>query len=1171
MQLPTKLIAGLLLLNSPALVVANSELPRGNSPDLSWREKIVFGVGHQNHNEAPPIPILNYEPGLNDSTTALRPRDSTIPSLNRRDGALHCDTAPCVDGSCCGKDGICGYGPDYCGDGCTSQCNATAMCGEFSEDADMPCGMNLCCSSSGWCGTTEVFCHNADPFHQTLPCQAGYGSCSISTAPSCSTNGGSSNGRTVGYYQSWNVRNRKCDTKTPSQLNTKGFTHLFYSFAFIDPNSFDVVPAHDDDEEQMREFTALSSDGKLQTWIAIGGFDFSDKGTPTHTTWSDMVSTKANRAKFIASLEAYMKEYGFQGVDLDWEYPGDPDRGGRKLADTRNLSLLVREMRAAYGTRFGISVTLAPDYWYLRWFDAKAMEPNVDFFGFMAYDLHGSWDSDVHTLGKIVRGQADIREIRNDTAPLWFDGLDPAKINFVTPASVPVKPASSHSSEIKNIAKSKGIHPTYLSGAMMKELTWDDQWIGYDDEETFAAKKEFANSMCFGGTMPPHKGLDNGGTSKGLLPFAEFVNCKPDQQDQIEQAWKDVQLLVEKPSQFNLDRRSFLGIGCKGICKAGPTETLIWGKNIASRVDDIKFIRKIYSNIEKLGSSVHFDNKIRIGCDVDYRDEADENASCKTNSGKGGFAFSKGEKTNFKDGTIVLCPIFFNRDTIKELTTELDGNPKYQDLATKRLGKGTLLLHELTHLDSISGGGDDHIEDKDWNKEGGLKKALVYGPKEVEKLARKKPQWTRTNADSYAIYASILYFNERYGGVKHNELRGDDDDGDDDDDTEETKPDPPTKALNIIRENKEDFWVGERPTRFESNWLFYSVPFGTASECSDNPIPVSVVGIANTDRPDLPVDPPGGTFAVETQDGKCEYKNDGTGNAGALWCSGTMHSCKYHDNRDKASRCTNLMKSQDWLYIQHVPVVASLLHSLVSFAPPTQCKTFCLHQLHSPAYSNHGMSNYTTILSRKQRWGFAIYRTDYTSEADWTKFLAMFNTWPLHGFPGPQLENGRLARAWQQHYWMNEQSQFDGATTQQLRQHFHVWSASQDFGGQRVWPESYVFLVVDKDVLDNIRSQNAELDFMPRDEAPYVKVIDKDQPDEGEEYPGWMKLHMVDLLDVYMGGLNFETMRGLRPRFSDWYKGRLLEEDTYLEEDEESESSLDWGSESEGDENTSES
>ena len=48
-------------------------------------------------------------------------------------------------------------------------------------------------------------------------------------------------------------------------------------------------------------------------------------------------------------------------------------------------------MKAAFGDQYGISLTLAPDYWYLRGFDAKAMEPYVDFFGFMAYDLHGFW------------------------------------------------------------------------------------------------------------------------------------------------------------------------------------------------------------------------------------------------------------------------------------------------------------------------------------------------------------------------------------------------------------------------------------------------------------------------------------------------------------------------------------------------------------------------------------------------------------------------------------------------------------------------------------------------------------------------------------------------------------------------------------------------------------
>jgi hypothetical protein len=158
---------------------------------------------------------------------------------------------------------------------------------------------------------------------------------------------------------------------------------------------------------------------------------------------------------------------------------------------------------------------------------------------------------------------------------------------------------------------------------------------------------------------------------------------------------------------------------------------------------------------------------------------------------------------------------------------------------------------------------------------------------------------------------------------------------------------------------------------------------------------------------------------------------------------------------------------------------------------------------------------------------------------------------------------------------MTGSQQFEGATIDQLRQHFQSWVASQDFGEQRIWPEGYMFLVVDKDVLENIHPQNPELDFLlPRVQPLYIKAIDKDHLNEREEYPGWMKLNLMDLLDVYSRGLDFQNVRGLRFRYSDWYKGRLLEEDTYLEEEDDdgSESSLDWGSgsESEGDGNTSE-
>ena len=130
------------------------------------------------------------------------------------------------------------------------------------------------------------------------------------------------------------------------------------------------MPGSSKDSPIMKQFTALKS-SSLQTWFAVGGFDFSNAGTSTHNTWSILTSTQANRAKFIQSAINIMNQYGFQGIDLDWEYPGDPTRGGNGATDTQNYVALVREMRAAFGNKYGISVTLAPDFWYLRWFDPK--------------------------------------------------------------------------------------------------------------------------------------------------------------------------------------------------------------------------------------------------------------------------------------------------------------------------------------------------------------------------------------------------------------------------------------------------------------------------------------------------------------------------------------------------------------------------------------------------------------------------------------------------------------------------------------------------------------------------------------------------------------------------------------------------------------------------------
>ena len=57
----------------------------------------------------------------------------------------------------------------------------------------------------------------------------------------------------------------------------------------------------------------------LQVFISIGGWTFSDNDTATQPTFSEIASNEANRKKFANNLVGFMKKYGFDGVDLDWE------------------------------------------------------------------------------------------------------------------------------------------------------------------------------------------------------------------------------------------------------------------------------------------------------------------------------------------------------------------------------------------------------------------------------------------------------------------------------------------------------------------------------------------------------------------------------------------------------------------------------------------------------------------------------------------------------------------------------------------------------------------------------------------------------------------------------------------------------------------------------------
>lgn len=175
----------------------------------------------------------------------------------------------------------------------------------------------------------------------------------------------------------------------PSEIPLGYYTHINYAFALIHPTQFTMDVMDDKTGSLYREVTELKNkDDGLKVWIAIGGWAFNDPG-PTQSTFSLVAKAPAAQELFFNSLITFMINNNFDGVDIDWEYPAADDRGG-KPEDFKNLVAFIAKLRSrlnASGKDFGLSITLPSSYWYLQHFDIIALEPHVDWFNMMTYDI----------------------------------------------------------------------------------------------------------------------------------------------------------------------------------------------------------------------------------------------------------------------------------------------------------------------------------------------------------------------------------------------------------------------------------------------------------------------------------------------------------------------------------------------------------------------------------------------------------------------------------------------------------------------------------------------------------------------------------------------------------------------------------------------------------------
>ncbi len=260
--------------------------------------------------------------------------------------------------------------------------------------------------------------------------------------------------RVIGYFTNWRTGKNGAPQYLASDIPWKKISHINYAFAHIDGAGTVSVNANaagnastdmtwpgnaaaamDPAYSYTGHFNLLNKFKKqnpgVKTLVSVGGwaetggyFDASGARVASGGFYT-MTETAAARERFADSAVAFIRQYGFDGVDIDYEYAtsnskaGNPDdfsfSDARRASLWKNYDALMKTLRekldaasAADGKYYLLTVAAPASGWLLRGQEVHQVVKYLDYLNMMSYDLHGAWN-----------------EYVGGNAPLYDNGADP--------------------------------------------------------------------------------------------------------------------------------------------------------------------------------------------------------------------------------------------------------------------------------------------------------------------------------------------------------------------------------------------------------------------------------------------------------------------------------------------------------------------------------------------------------------------------------------------------------------------------------------------------------------------------------------------------------------------------------------------------------------------------
>jgi len=322
----------------------------------------------------------------------------------------------------------------------------------------------------------------------------------------------------------------------------------------------------------------------IKSLISVGGWNFNDcncspsacfgQGSATCPIFSEIAASAEKIRMFAANIIDFCRRWGFDGFDLDWEYPVKAGHNSNEKVngefvetpqDYANYITMLRILKEEFQKDSDASgmpplLLMAAvgvgkptiDVAY----NISAMSKYLDMINLMTYDFHGGWEDRTGHNAPLYATAEDEALAGYPLSVSWAvdywlqGGASPSQVTlglgtygrgwtlkdrsqtgFNAPASGKSKPGVSTQEagymsyyEVEDKI-ANGAQVTYDTKREGPYIVADGEWTGYDNQRSFCSKLEFAKSRNLAGSMIWALDLDDfaGRYGKGEYPLVTLA------------------------------------------------------------------------------------------------------------------------------------------------------------------------------------------------------------------------------------------------------------------------------------------------------------------------------------------------------------------------------------------------------------------------------------------------------------------------------------------------------------------------------------------------------------------------------------------------------------------------------------------------------------------------